>query len=313
MKRRMIRAAAAAIPAAGAGLLILAFLGGGGRAAAYQWPISSPLVYRSFASPEESGFFPGLRLGSRETGKAVSEDGTGGVRTVRPVDEGEILFRQETDLRELPFSSTGALTVVQHRGGLRSFYTGLEFSPARTVPPDGRVTPYTVLGEFSGAADPVGFYLFDMEKNQYVNPFLVLPVFPDREKPQVSGLVLENEEGEVFSLRRGVLEAGVYRLRGQVSDSLAGTGDSAVTVPYSVSLYLNGNGVRTVTFDALHVQEGKWKLASLEKGRFSEVYGSDGSFLLGEVQLNTGRNILEIILRDIAGNETVRTYRMEVR
>ncbi len=313
------------------GFLIWCFAAAG-LAGAYQWPVSAPRVVKNFASPRDGEFFAGLRLAveGKGAGARLQQPGTAAetaagtaARDVHPVDQGEILFRQAEGYREKPFSGGGSMTVVHHKGGLRSFYAGLEFTGERLLAgsgaddggpsESGTVTPYSILGRPASGQEAFRFYLYDTQRERFVNPFLVLPPFRDEEAPRLSGLVLVDEGGQTYPLRGDRLEPAVYRLRGRVSDRIGGESAGAATVPYSISLFLNGNAVRTVTFDALEVQGGEWVLASLKEGRYSEVYGPGDSFVLGNMRLNTGRNILEIILRDIAGNETVRTYRIEVR
>lgn len=300
----------------------LCALGGGLVLGAFQWPLADGDVVLSFGAPREGRLTCEIQI--RGEGKVV-----------KPADGGEVIFERRDGYEDGPLSGLGNMAVVHHMGGLRTLYagylpldkgdaagaaaSGIAASAGQEVGPwrgglqrqGGRITPFSQLGKTGKS--PLRFYLYDDKKRQHVNPFLVLPPLTDKMPPVLEKLILENVEGGLYPLPSRVLPRGEYWLKSRVYDRITGAGKRLSVLPYMTALYLNGLEERTMTFDALKTLEGERVLPSPGNPGYPDVFDDEGYVILGRISLIPGRNNIEIILRDIAGNETVRSYPLEVR
>jgi murein DD-endopeptidase MepM/ murein hydrolase activator NlpD len=270
------------------------------------WPLQPVVLTATFGESRGDHFHAGIDLG-------------GGAQEVRPVAAGELVFAHEEgeDFSSVPVG-LGSFLVLEHKGGVRSIYGHLEagsmprgqknFDGAR---PLGRVgaTGYS-LGKHLHLA------IIDSEMRAIINPLVVLPPVPDRQRPVIKELELrQGREAETASagkvFRAGTTEVlvGLYDLREDVSFAWK-------MAPYRISLYQDGREVASLKMEGLREKldrDGVPQLVLLGSNLpFAEVYEDDWLFRVGEVKLLPGQTTLSLFASDYAGNEGSRDFLVRV-
>jgi hypothetical protein len=280
------------------GLVLLMLCVSALPAVAWQWPVPVPVVERTFGSPVDGAILRGVELG-------------GGAQPVFPVERGVIVYvHADNGTFSHPF---GSFVVVEHEQAFRSIYAHLS---AESLPPVGReVTPeiqIAVVGDSGFVRQrTLRLYLYDSRIGSYVNPMLLLPDLPDASPPRVEALFAGGEFG-VYNLNEvSELPPGVYNLSATIVDAVGARGGRGQAAPYSIAVFEDGQQRFEVAADGLSVTDGRVELAP--HGNDASVYGTDGSWNLGSVTVPSGSVTIEIVARDFAGNQTVRTVRLQGR
>ncbi len=271
-------------------------------AAAFEWPVSNVQLVSTFGQSRWGDYFKGVEL--------YSDEGR-----VEPVDSGEIIFRS-TENPAGPHrcpSGLGNMAVVQHERGIRSVYGHL----AEPVDPNlTSINQNQVLGKTGSSGMVEGRFLYlqiiDSEVARYVNPLLSLPSIADRVRPNVEDLVLSNSIAD-YPLRNGLrIRQGEYVLRLRAYDTSAALDTFRPMAVYSVKLYINGEERQSFSFESLAVKNWKTVPAGRDDLPHQVLYGTGEKISLRSVVLQPGEAIIEVVTADFAGNESIRTTRIQV-
>lgn len=258
---------------------------------AFQWPLADPDVVKGFGSVSQDGIYSGLGL--------VSEK-----RAVFSPGEGYLVFYQDEGgrRRRLP-TGGGSFLIIEHDRGIRSQMEGLD----TVVPKSGKIHEDDIVGTLDEGL--LFLQIQDYEYQRLVNPLLSLPKLKDEEVPVVRTLFLEREGKQVFLRDGSSLGPGIYNLFVDAVDS--GMGEK--TVPYSFSLYLNGEEKHRLLFEHITLREGEGFLGREGTLSARDIYSHPGYYHCGEVRLSPGAFTLELAVRDFAGNEESRSFLLRVR
>lgn len=280
--------------------LALAGLGGGG-AQALDWPVAARIVTGTFGEDRGDHFHNGVDIG-------------GGSQDVRPVLPGELVFRYDegADYTSLP-RGVGSFVVVRHEQQIRTVYAHLQagsLGPLRDR--YDAADRIGIIGETGHASGPhLHFTVFDEEAGSSVNPLEFLPAVPDHQAPVIRRLFA------VVGEQRIPLENGAS-LRPGKTEILAEAYDLREDVPFrwplgplSVSLSVDGRDVSRILFDSLQVAQGRAVLGGSLLSR-DQVWDPGGLLRCGSVTLATGESQLRLSVRDLAGNEAVRSVAVSV-
>lgn len=277
-------------------LVCVLFLMAGSGVFALQWPVAVGSMTSSF-----------LDDGGEGEGGAEPFVVFEGYESMRPFDTGEVVFRYAPDdFGALPGAGE-AILVLEHENGFQSIYSGID---ERELRPDRERLS---VGEFLKAPDGSGepgscrFTIRDAQLNQLVNPFVLLPSIEDKAPPSIRSVLLvrgseEYELGDELSLKTG--RYGVY------VDGSDPYGKGLVRMPYAYSLYNLGSLMLERRLDAVRQDENG--LAFKDGQSVDSVFGRKDYVYLGTVNLTSGQSDLEISLTDIQGNESSRSYTVEV-
>jgi len=276
-------------------LLLAAFTLPVPRLGALDWPVKDRILTGTFGEDRGDHFHLGIDLG-------------GGEQEVRPVLEGELLFRYDEgeSFTSLP-RGVGSFVVLHHSQDILSFYCHLQkgsAGPGRTVyAPSDRIG---VIGD-TGHADGkhLHFALYDEEAGSWINPLSILPPLPDGQPPVIKRVLLSVgeqvqplENGSKVRAGHGEILAETYDLREDVRFHWP-------LAPYGVRFSLDGKEIARIVFDSLMAKEGKMVVGATGLTR-DDVYRKEGLVRCGAVELRAGESHLHIAVRDFAGNETVR-------
>jgi hypothetical protein len=286
---------------AAAAALLLACLGNG-PARALDWPVANRIVTGMFGEDRGDHFHNGIDIG-------------GAGQEVHAVLPGELVFRYDegTDYTSLP-RGVGSFVVVRHEQHIRTLYAHLQagsLGPVRErYEPSDRLG---IIGETGHASGPhLHFTAFDEEAGSTVNPLEFLPQIPDRQAPVIRRLLarlgerlVPLEDGTVLPAGRTEILAEAYDLREDVAFRWP-------LGPAAVSLSLDGTEVSRISFDSLQVQQGRSVLGGSLRPR-DQVWDDAGLLVCGSVILTKGASQLHLAVRDLGGNETVRTVAVSIQ
>lgn len=283
----------------------------------FEWPVQTVTITSTFAESRGDHFHGGIDLG-------------GGEQDVLPIAEGELVFTHQPaySLSGLPVG-LGNYVILQHQGGVRSLYAHLK---------DGSVEPErrqydrgARLGVVGSSGYSSGKHLhlsiLDSEMGTIINPLLLLPALPDRQKPVLRGLSLgDGRQQFPLSGKSNVgIRAGAYELLGEVFDLRPDVSFLWRLAPYRVFVYQDGREVFRLAFDSLHGrvrQSGRVPSAPGPGDRelvlsgsqlaFHELYADVWLLRLGTLTLLPGKTTLGVFVVDFAGNESSQEITLEV-
>ena len=266
---------------------------------AFDWPIQNGKALRNFGMNDK---------GQPERGVLfVKED------SVFPADAGEVLF-VGLQKKGGPFlQPLGNWMAIQHQDALIGIYSHLsDFAgPLQSSVADIAV-PIAKTGSSGWASGPqLQFSVYDRKTSGYVNPQLLINLI-DTRPPVVRQTILVGREGQRVILGQAKsVRQGLYRVLVDAYDMADLFGNSQVA-PYQFSLFINGSLQGQLDLDMISVKDGKFHV-NLRKGQRTDlIYQVDGSYLIGEVQLNRGKVLCEIIVTDTGGNQKSQTYQIIV-
>jgi len=268
---------------------------------ALEWPLPDAVMVRNFGYNDR---------GRPSLGTVFEGEGD-----IRAAGDGELIYSctgKEAASR-LP-SPLGAWFAIDHDDGLISVYgRGGTETGSRPLAKADRGAPVAVAGS-SGWSRRSGFYfvLYDRKERRWVNASMVITPFPDTTPPQIMGIQLRRADGKLLegSLLRNVSQ-GRYTIVVNAIDTMLEP--KLPLAPHRIVCSVNGEEAGSLSFETICARNGMLLMASRNGLIPAErVYASYPAFEAGEVNLNRGQAILEIIVQDIAGNSRNASMRMIV-
>jgi hypothetical protein len=276
---------------------------------AMDWPSPDGVMTANFGLNEE---------GRPALGTVFQAEGP-----VLAADKGELVFyrAQENTASRLP-SPLGAWIALDHGDGILGIYSRLEEPretggpvPGRVVSPEPlpqRGEPIADSGE-SGWAKQRGLYfaLFDRRERRWVNPSLIIVPLSDDSPPQILAVQLRNSLGEIIPPGQLRISQGPYSIIVTAVDTLSRSSPVRLA-PHRLVASLNGAEVGSLNFETYSARDGVLSLQRNGLVPVSTVYAPYPAFDLGEVWFTRGQTTLELIVRDVMGNESSFIRRLEV-
>lgn len=274
---------------------------------AFEWPVENRQVTATFGENRWDHFHNGIDIG-------------GGEQPVLPIGPGEPVFIfHEDDRTDTIPSGLGNFVVIQHERSVRSIYAHLK---SGTLPSaDTEITGDQVIGIIGDTGKSLGKHLhltvIDAEVGQWVNPLLLLPPLNDTGDPTIRNAYLHpldstSDQTVVPLGSRVSLPAGRFTVSAEIYDISEYVEYFCPMAPFEISIYLNGEEKYRINYQALAFENGKIVLDQESGGEFGEYYENDWTVRLGEIKIGPGTYRLEIYAADIAGNETSRSYLLDV-
>ena len=276
--------------------------------AAYDWPAADMQVIRTFGQRTSGTVLPGVETQTLSPILVAPENG-----------DLVFVFQPESQIVQNIPSGLGGFIALAHDDNLRTVTT--------------RISPVTVDKKRSfRRGEPLGqaevqpganesrhkIFVFDQQLGELVNPLLVFPALADNKAPLFFDVrVIPEGQGDAVSLfGRSNLAVGYWDIRIDVADPVLyfpapgkEKGIEGQRGVYAVEAYLNGSEVFNTTLDSLQEKGGRWQIKGM--GAFlDDVLVQDQEWNLGQVFFNLGTNILEISVKDFAGNQAGKTFRI---
>lgn len=279
---------------------------GGFPLLAYDWPAVDVQVAKTFGQRVVGQVLPGLEIVTSDSSLLAS-------------DRGDLLFLFRPNgqtIQNLP-SGLGGFVVLAHEDSLRTVITRIDPEPPKRQfqrgEPVGKAQADVGLSESRHR-----LFVFDQQLGEIVNPFLIFPPVPDGRGPVFLDVQVI-EEGQTAGLSlfgQSTLAVGYWQVTIQITDpSPLVTGFSKERTSetqrgiYAIEAYLNGSELFNVSLDSLQEKSGFWQVKGINSA-FDKVLLTDKEWNLGQVFFNEGNNILEIVVKDFAGNGTGKTFRV---
>jgi murein DD-endopeptidase MepM/ murein hydrolase activator NlpD len=268
----------------------------------FQWPVADVVIVSTFGESEFKQFVKGIDIGGE------SQD-------IRPIDSGELVFYSSpgTSPLDIP-SGLGTYVIYQHKNGIRSLYGHLEDGSVNID--QQKISLSDTIGIMGSSGSAVGTMLhlqvIDIDFEKYINPLLSLPLLIDGSKPIINEVYLINEEGKKAISSGEIINSGVFGLSADIRDISEDVAYYCPVSPFSISLFINGENLANINFESLKIKDDKMILQDLKGISHDELYRDEWEFYLGEFELNPGDVMIEISVKDFAGNEGVIIFPLKI-
>jgi hypothetical protein len=275
---------------------------------AYDWPAADMQVVKAFGQRVSGTVLPGVEVQTLSPTLAAPESGDV-VFVYRPHDQVS---------QNLP-SSLGGFVALAHEDNLRTVTSRIVPEPVTNKRSFHRGEPLGQAEVQPGASESRHrLFVFDQQLGELVNPLLVFPALADARVPLFLDVkaVPEGGTASVSLFGPSALAVGYWDIYVDVSDPITllpapgkDKGPEGQRGVYAVEAYLNGSEVFNTPLDSVQEKNGRWQVKGM--GAFLEdVLVGDQEWKLGQVFLNQGTNILEVVVRDFHGNQTGKTFRI---
>jgi hypothetical protein len=269
----------------------------------YQWPVQRPVVVETFGQNYFGGFYRGISIAGRD-------------EPVRPIAKGEVVYYSIGNGAGVP-SVLGDFAVIQHEENLRSLYGHLaldkELAEGRKIFFEETDSLGTVGDSGLTQAPQLFLGVQDMNLEQTVNPYLVLPALEEKQRPTIRNVVLDSGNAQIpLPAPPGGVGAGQWEIFADIFDEVSVRYFRPMAA-YKVSVYVNGQEAFLLAFDAIKDKDGSPRVYPSKDLSWREVYADDWRMRLGSVQLKRGMANLEITVRDFTGNERSRSFQFRVQ
>ena len=272
---------------------------------AYDWPAADVQVSRTFGQRVGSEVLPGVEIVTNASSLIAPE-------------KGDLVFlsRPGATVQDLP-SGLGGFVMLSHEDNLRTVVSRIlpeaERKTFQRGEPLGRVT-----ADAGQQQSRHRLFVFDQQLGELMNPLLVYPPLVDKKAPLFYDVevLAENSKDPQSLFGKSVLPVGYWEVMIDISDpstlfsGLPGEKGSEIQRGiYTIETYLNGSELFNMSLDSLHEKAGAWIVKGMTDP-LDKFLLNDRRWLLGQVFFNEGNNILEVVVRDFAGNETGKTFRV---
>lgn len=226
---------------------------------------------------------------------------------VKSTEEGEIIAVLNENQDDCDFfpSTLGNTIIIAHKEDLISVYGNLEQIKIN----DKKVNSSQILGESGNSGFQQGnshleFQLIDLKEKIAINPKVSLPRIEEEIPLQISGVVLENQNGIFFDLSQTKnIHSGVYKVFFRENNNIS---------PYKSIISVNGTTVDEISYDTIFQKDNFLCVIGKQEYKANEVFGYQDFQFLGKTQLSSGKNTLTIILYDILGNAKQTNFNLNV-
>ena len=257
---------------------------------AMEWPSQEAAVIRNFGFNDHGR--PSLGMVFESQGQVLASS------------EGELIFsRTWGDTASRLPSPLGAWSAVDHGDGMVSIY-GRYMDEERNVKLQqiDQGTPVALAG-VSGWSRRDGFYflLYDRKEQRWVNPSMVIAPFSGERLSQILGVQLRNTQGRLVEGSQIRVSQDRYSIAVNAVD-VSPNARGGQYSPYRIVCSVNGVEVGTLLLDTIGARDGVLMVNRDGLVPALGVYSPYPAFEVGEIFLNRGQAILEIVVHDITGN-----------
>jgi hypothetical protein len=267
----------------------------------FDWPMAENAVIMNFCQSTGDDYRTGIVISGNDA-------------PVHPIADGDLVFSYEEgkDYSSVPFG-LGSFCAMYHEGGIQSVYSHLKKGSVKRD--SVKLRRSDVLGMTGNTGSSLGnnvfLQIFNIEDDEILNPVRNLRPLPGDVRPPVITGVFLRRNGEMISAETsGRIEAGEYEIFVSAYDPQDDAKRRIELAPYRVFVSNNGNEIANITLQALEEKDGNLVSFKSEKPH-SEMYASHSSLMLGVADLVEGKNYIQVIASDFAGNQCVKEILLE--
>lgn len=264
---------------------------------AFNWPVED------FTSKNIQSYFGQLR------GKLISPSFIfENPDDVKAIGEGRLLIYMENDSNDSSMFPTtlGNSILLSHNDDLVSVYGNLDeetldknLSAKKTFAQDEHIGSTGTSG-YQVRVSNLEFQIFDSVKGSAINPKIFLPRTNNEIALIISGITLQNKNGNFFKLSETKnIASGTYKVYQDRNN---------VACPYKSKITINGVVVDELTFDTINEDNCKIYINGKKQYLSSNIYPNSDLQMLGETVLTPGQATLGIEVADYLGNKKSISY-----
>lgn len=232
---------------------------------------------------------------------------------VFPADAGELIFISSNNRRGPFLQPLGNWVALQHQDSLIGIYGHLSEIEANSISSIAeRSNPIAKAGNSGWSnSSQLQFSVFDRKTSGYVNPQLLINM-TDTKAPLIKQTILVGQDGQKIMLGQiKKIKQGSYRFYIEAYDEAEFFANN-VAAPYQFRVFLNGALQGNLELDLLSAKNGNLQVG-LRKGQDTNlIYQTDGTYFMGEITMNRGKILCEVIVADTMGNMRSQTYQFQV-
>ncbi len=261
----------------------------------YQWPSNKDFLKSFFGTSLGSSVQDGVKFFSNE-------------QAIYPLSDGEIIYYQDDfSFGENGFhGDDGNVMVLTHVGEFKSVYRN--FTAIENFDNFKSVNETEMLGIANKNYDDFIFSIYDDKIEAYINPQQLLPFLEDKRNPVISSVYLENQDIRIKISRNKVLPSGESRLYIDCWDVVKISNKLKKFIPFSIYVFIDGFERYNTSFSSIKELDGELYLGGDSEVSVKDLLSGEGLIYGGDVFLTRGRSLVEVVVRDIDGNEASKSY-----
>lgn len=261
----------------------------------YQWPTNKDYLKSLFGSVSEGMIQDGITFKSDD-------------QAIYPLADGEIIYYQDSFVfGDLNYKGDeGNLLVLKHIGEFKSIYRN--FTTTDSFDKSDQIKKTEMVGISANKSDEFIFSIFDDKKESYINPQQILPFLVDDKKPIISGVYIETGGENILLSINKRLPPGRGILTINAWDVMLIKGLYGKFSPFSVNVFVDGFEKYNASFSSIKEVDGKMFLSGESDIPMDQILIGEGMLYGGEIYLTNGKSLIEVVVRDIDGNEASKSY-----
>ncbi len=266
-----------------------------GNLFAYQWPSNKDFLSSLFGTTYKDSIQDGIEF--------ISED-----QAIYPLADGEIIFYQEGfEFGDLDYyGEEGNILVLKHAGEFKSIYRNFNSTDNFTL--TDKIFKTEMLGVSSNEYDNFIFSIYDDKKESYINPQQILPFLEDDRTPVINGVYVKSQNERIKLSRNKKLTSGEFTIFVDAWDIIKVRDRYMKFVPFSVNVFVDGFERYNISFSSLKEIDNTLYISGESDYSLTDFLSGGTMLYGGEVFLTTGRSLIEIVIKDIEGNEASKSY-----
>lgn len=261
----------------------------------YQWPTNKDYLKSLFGSISAGHIQDGIKFNSDN-------------QAIYPLADGEIIYYQDNfSYGDLNYDGDeGNILVLKHIGEFKSIYRN--FSTTEDFESVDQLKKTEMVGLSANTSDEFIFSIYDDKKEAYINPQQILPFLIDDRKPIISAVYLDTGEEEIKLARNKRLPSGPAMLKVSAWDIIMVKGVYGKFAPFSVNIFVDGFEKYNASFSSIKEIDGSLFLSGESDIPMNKFLIGGDMLFGGDIYLTNGRSLIEVVIRDIDGNEASKSY-----
>jgi len=265
----------------------------------YQWPSSKDFLSKLFGANENLRIVDGIKFSSDN-------------QSIYPLTDGEVIFYQDSfEFGDLDYKGEeGNLLVLKHIGEFNSIYRNFILSDNLNT--QININKTDIIGISGNSWDEFIFSVYDNKNDSYINPQQILPFLEDGTTPVINNVyIMNNDVLEPLYMNKRVL-GGESILYIDSWDVIYIKGKYSRFVPFSVNVFVDGFERYNISFSSLKEIEDDIYLSGFSDVPLKNFLSIPSYLFGGKVFLTNGRSLIEVVVKDINGNETSKSFSLLV-
>jgi len=260
----------------------------------FKWPVNNGRMTSTFAESRSDHYHDGIDI-------VCSDD------KIYTTDSGKLLFAWDKSLFPLENHPGGGNYKVISHGDKCSVYMHMENGfPIKKSYSENEFTG--IIGNTGHSfAKHLHFSVLDLKQKKSINPLLLLPLYPDKKSPDVRKFFFKIDDKYIM-LRYGskIRLTKHYPLLVNIVDTITGREKLGI---YKLKVFHNSKPVLDAVFKELFsTKEG----LAVQTKIFSELIDEKSYYIVKGIRYVQGENKFRIQTSDFAGNETVKSFLIDV-